>query len=141
MSRLERALACVMSGLLRDLQSGLLRHPPLVPFDDFPAAIDRLHATLFDVRIQMRGKRAPPILELFKGRWVKSVIGPMAVPLERLAERIDLARNLRRLPILSVQRIALLLEDLVDTLVLATNLFEKLPELHGIFNDLRRQLP
>src|SRR5450755_3869190 len=68
-------------------------------------------------------------MELLKDRCVKSVIDPMAVPLERRAERTDLARKLRRLPILSVQRIALLLEDLVDILVLATNLFEKLSEL------------
>ncbi len=141
LSRLMRTLACVMGRLLSRLLRRLLRNVAQMSRDDFPAGIDRLLATLFDSRIRLRAKRAPPSIELLKGGCVKSVIDPMAVPLERRAELTDLARSLRRLPILRMQRIALLLEDLVDILVLATNLFQKLSELRWIFNRLRRQLP
>src|ERR1700729_2154787 len=109
--------------------------------DHLPTAIDGLLGALSDIRCRQGSERAPPAVKRLKGRWVKRIIDPMTVPLERLAQRTDLGRNLCRLPVLGVQRIALLLEDFVNTLVLAANPFEKLPELRGILNGLRRQLP
>src|ERR1700693_4197460 len=65
----------------------------------------------------------------------------MTVSLERRAKRRDIARDLRDPLLLGAQYVALLLDDLVDALVLAANLFEEPREFRGIFNALRRELP
>src|SRR5271170_803199 len=112
--RAKCAGARVFGRLLRGSPSRLFSDLPQMFRDDFLATIDRLLRTLLDSRVRLRGQRAPPTVEVFKRRGVEGVIGPMAVPLERRAERIDLARNCRRSALLGMQRVAFLLEDLVD---------------------------
>src|ERR1700676_979391 len=74
-------------------------------------------------------------------RGVKRVVSPLAKPLERSAKCLDLVLDFLRLAILGVQRIALLLEDLVNAFVLVADSREKLPELLRIVYPLGRQLP
>src|SRR5450631_420836 len=127
------ALAFLLSGLLR----GLLRALQcILPFDlsqmrrdDFSAALDCERCSLFDIVRRLRRQRAPAAVEVLKGRYVGCVVHAMAVPFQRRAKCIDLTGNLRPFPILRVECIALLFENLVDALVLVADLPEKLPEL------------
>jgi hypothetical protein len=108
--------------------------------DDFLAALDGLLRTLLDIRGRLRGQRTPAALEIFERRAIKRVVSPMTVPLERGTQRSDFILYFFGLAILSIQGIALLLEDFIDALVFITDLLEKLPELRGIVHQLRRHL-
>ena len=67
----------------------------------------------------------------------------VTVPLEGRAERIDIALDLRNPLFFGTQHIALLLDDLVDVLVLAADLFEEILALspdQGLNTVVKRNL-
>ncbi len=119
----------------------LLGHLSLMAGDDFPTALDGSISALPQLRRGPGLECPPPGLELLERRHVNWVIDAMTVPLERRAKRMEVALDLRDPLIFGTQRIAFLLDDLVDALVLAAQLLEQLLELGGIVKALGRKLP
>src|SRR5271156_1630814 len=119
---------------------GLLRQLPFMRRDDFPAGFHAPMHPLPRFGFRLRLESFPLRLELPQGRRVERVMDSMTVPFERCTERIDLAFDTCDPQLFGAYRIALLLDDLVDALVLAAQLFEELLELGRIGDGLRREL-
>ena len=109
--------------------------------NDFPAALQRLLAALLDLRVRSRSKRAPSRRQCFQGRGVCRVVCSRAVPLERCAQVGDLACVFFRLALRRGERIALLLDELVDRLVLAANPRQQVVQLRRVIDCRCGQLP
>ena len=103
--------------------------------------LDGLTRALVDICGRRRGQSLPAGFEVLEPGCVLRVVSPVTVPFQRGASRSDLVADLFRLAILGVQRIAFLLEDLVDTLVFVADLRQQLPELRRIADRFGRQLP
>src|ERR1700737_1801269 len=112
-----------------------------MPCNDFPTTINGLTSAFPDLRSGLRRERSPAGVELLEGWHVERVEDPMTVSLEGRAEGLYVAVDLRDPLFFGTQHIALLLDDLIDTLVLAAHLPEEFLELHRILNALRRELP
>ena len=101
---LEFALSSFASLLLRlalgGACGGSLGNVSFMCRDDFPAALQRLLATLLDLRFRSRGKRAPSRRQCLQRRRVNGVMRSRAVPLERCAQVGDLASVFFRLALL-----------------------------------------
>ena len=87
------------------------------------------------------GQRLPSRMEMPESRLVNGVVDTVAVPLERLAGAQGVAQSFGDLPLLGVERVAFLPDDLVNALVLAAQLLEQPFELRGVRHGLRRELP
>ena len=128
---------------LRGAQQFLLSGAASVPRmlgNDFPAARAGLIGALPEFCARQRLERAPVRFQPLEHRMVGFIGAARGVLLEGPAERGDIALGLRDAQLLGMQRVALLLDDLVRALVLVARLLEQLLELFGILNAARRGL-
>ncbi len=108
--------------------------------DDLSAAIHGSLCPFPGLRRRSWLERLPLSFELPQGRGVQDVVNSVTVPFERCAQGVDGALFLRNTLLLGAQRIALLLDDLVDALVLAAQLPKQLFQFRGVLHGLRREL-
>ena len=98
---------------------GLFRQAPRMRVDDLPAACHCSLRPFPGLRRRLWLERLPLSFELPQGCGVQDVVNSVTVPFERCAQGVDSALFLRNALRLGAQRIALLLDALVDALVLA----------------------
>src|SRR5437879_5290450 len=95
-----------------------------------------------NLRLSIRGKRFPAILELLQSRREQRIVGPTAVSLDRRRDCTDFGLELLELTYVCEQSIALACENSVDALVVtAANIPDELSKPYWIFNGVCRQLP
>ena len=124
----RRASLRFTRGLLGQLRSLC---GPLLPLrtDDAVAPVDRQPGAVADCRRCLRLERTPQRLVVLDGRLVVQIVDARGEALERGAQRAQFFIELGRLLFLGTQRVALVLEDPVDALVLALQLLEQVVQL------------
>ena len=108
--------------------------------DDRLAALDGPRRALAHLRRRLLRQALPSRMEMPESRLVNRVVDPVTVPLEGLTGAQGVAQGFGDLPLLGVERIAFLPDDLVDAFVLAAQLFEESFELRRVRHGLRREL-